>query len=1144
MNKTLLLTSASAFALVLAAYAPAYAADGAHATSTSTAEDNISIDNGSVRDNDIDNSWNGGATGIVHDQQNNGANNGIGAATAVHADVTGGTSLDTSATATSTAEDNDSTHNGIDDEDWDNRIEDTMNGFVGSATMQQNNGDNNAINAATALDGVDGSADGVVQEAKATADTDGNTSSDDDSEADNDIDPSFNGAAGVFTIQQNNGSNNAISAATAVLGVTGDAGSIEQKVTADATAFDNYSRDLETDRDNEIEGSFNEGFAGVVTVQQNNGHSNAIAAGTGVIGVGGSGESLTQHAIANGFGQGAFGNDTESDLDDSDWHNDLGDDDGPETNLPVFVGAVGVVTVQQNNGDANGIAAATAVTGIAGKVDDIHQGVGVELGFSGAAGNAAFHGFGAHRDNRIDHGSFNDAKGVFTLQQNNGSANSVGAATAVAGVAGNSGNIDQHALNGLFLTGSGWNGDVDENDGSQNGRDNDIGNSLDKMKGVVTVQQNNGDANNIGSGTGLVAVGGTSGDVLQTIVAGTGLSGAASNDVEIIETELDNEIDNSFDDFTGIATVQQNNGNVNNMVAMTTAIMTNGAGKVDQDISASNVSLDNVVDSEDTILVNDILESFNNPEGVLTVQQNNGHANSIVAATGLVLVNGDTGRTKQKAAAWGASINNDLDEIKADQDNMIDPSFTSAEGILTVQQNNGSGNAITALNAVVANTGGAADTKQKVKAGGEVIKNDSVDIKSSRTNTLTDSSFENLSGVATVQQNNGNGNVMSTATAVAFNTGDGKLDDTRQKVKTYGLVNRAKAKDIDKTRDEFGKRLNTLDDHAFDNSQGIVTVQQNNGDNNVMASAVGVRAETQSILTSSPGEDDVSRQLASTKGTVKRSTAKAEDKDFRTDARKNSLHDAFLGGVDGVFTVQQNNGDNNVIGSSIAVAANINSADDLDSAMNNDAKTKGTSKRNKARDLETGRDNGIHGNLFGDASGIMTVQQNNGSNNVMGSAVGVVANVNTGFRFGNAVTADATGKAKVTKNDAIVEGVERRNRATDSSFNGAQGVMTLQQNNGDNNVMGSAVNVVVTTEVPGFGPAASTASLSATVSGNTVTVDDELSGSLFDNTVESSFNGAAGLMTVQQNNGSNNAMGSAITTVANGITFSFGGVNP
>jgi hypothetical protein len=28
-------------------------------------------------------------------------------------------------------------------------------------------------------------------------------------------------------------------------------------------------------------------------------------------------------------------------------------------------------------------------------------------------------------------------------------------------------------------------------------------------------------------------------------------------------------------------------------------------------------------------------------------------------------------------------------------------------------------------------------------------------------------------------------------------------------------------------------------------------------------------------------------------------------------------------------------------------------------------------------------------------------------------------------------------------------------------------------------------------------------------------------------------------MTVQQNNGNNNGMGSAITTVANGITFSF-----
>jgi hypothetical protein len=1139
MNKTLLLTSASAFALILAASTPAFADDGARAKSESTVEGNFAIDDGSKRKNSILGSWNGGATGIVHDQQNNGANNGIGAATAVHADVTGGTALDTSAKADSTSQDNTSDHEGDHGTDRENRIERSMRGFVGSATLQQNNGDNNAINAATALDGVDGDADGVRQQADAKAsardhggDWKEDLALDDNSNRRNEIegddDPSFDGAKGVFTVQQNNGSGNGISAATAVLGVTGNSGELTQDAKATARAKDNGSINFDTDRFNNIQESFISGFAGVATVQQNNGDGNGISAATAVAGVGGDAGGITQHAIAGDIGAGTRGNDS---IDH--W--------GDRVNRVVFgfVGAEGVMTVQQNNGDNNAMGAATAVAGALGGSGDIHQGTGMSLLFSGAAGNDAVD-IESLRENLITSQSFTTAKGVVTVQQNNGDANDMGAATAVTGVTGNSGNIDQHAVNGLFLTGSGWNGLEGDLRVRASVRDNLITNAMQALTGVAAVQQNNGNANHMGAATGLIGVGGTSGDVDQKIIAGTGWSGSAFNNTDAQDDDRDNRIQGAIPAFEGILTVQQNNGDVNNMVAMNAVTATSGAGKIDQNVSANNVSLDNDVKADNSARDNLLSAAVESSEGVATVQQNNGDANSIVAMTGVVAVAGDSGKSKQKINAWGASkSNNTADEGKSNRNNEIDLSFDVAKGVVTAQQNNGSANVMTAATGVVANTGGAADTKQKVRAGGEVIGNDTFDKKNYRTNTIDNWAFSDLRGIATVQQNNGDGNVMSASTAVAANTGDGKLDDVRQKVKTKGLVTRARAKDIDNMNDGDGHRSNTIDEHAFDNSQGIVTVQQNNGDNNVIAAATGVRAETQSTITSSPGEDDVSRQLASTKGTVKKSTARAIEKDPRRPGRENTAHDAFLQGVDGVFTVQQNNGDNNVIGSSVAVAANINSADDLDSAMNNDARTRGTSKRNKARDLETRRNNSIHGNLFGDASGIMTVQQNNGSNNVMGSAVGVVANVNTGFRFGNAVTADATGKAIVKKNDATVEGVSRRNGSYDASFNGAQGVMTLQQNNGDNNVMGSAVNVVATTELPGFGPAASTASLSATVSGNTVTVDDEVSGSSFENIVENSFNGAAGLMTVQQNNGNNNGMGSAITTVANGITFSF-----
>ncbi|NQV19933.1 MAG: hypothetical protein HQ511_00795, partial [Rhodospirillales bacterium] len=355
MNKTLLLTGASAFALMLGVSAPAFAIppiDGAQAEAEGTSEGNYTRDRESRRENLIDNSFNGGATGIVHDQQNNGDNNAVNAATAVHADVTGGTGLETGARASSTSDDNESNHDGFQD-DRNNEILDTMNGFVGSATIQQNNGDNNAINAATALDGVSGDTTGVVQNVSADAKTvDGITDEDESSEVYNLIDPSFTGAAGVFTVQQNNGDGNAISAATSAFGVTGDAGGLTQDASASADADGNLTDTYKDNRDNLIIDSFNGDFAGVATVQQNNGDANAMSTATAVAAVGGNAGDLTQHAIANGFSDGTRGNTTDAFRSERD--NIIG---GPQN---AFQGAHGVITVQQNNGDANAISAANA----------------------------------------------------------------------------------------------------------------------------------------------------------------------------------------------------------------------------------------------------------------------------------------------------------------------------------------------------------------------------------------------------------------------------------------------------------------------------------------------------------------------------------------------------------------------------------------------------------------------------------------------------------------------------------------------------------------------------------------------------------------------------------------------------------------
>ena len=80
----------------------------------------------------------------------------------------------------------------------------------------------------------------------------------------------------------------------------------------------------------------------------------------------------------------------------------------------------------------------------------------------------------------------------------------------------------------------------------------------------------------------------------------------------------------------------------------------------------------------------------------------------------------------------------------------------------------------------------------------------------------------------------------------------------------------------------------------------------------------------------------------------------------------------------------------------------------------------------------------------------------------------------------------------------------------------------------------TAVAADVDTGGTGFGPAMSSASLNASVSGNTTVVYAPVEDPGLVNTINSgAFNQAAGIMTVQQNNGSNNVIQSAIAVSAN-----------
>jgi len=234
-----LLVSASAIALAFGFSMPASADDSATASSTGTVSNNTSSDPGSTRSN-LDMQMNSGS-GMAHEQQNAGDNNILNISTAalgqtVQGDLTADATADasTNGNGVSATGDGSLATFGSDDPDRENTLTDSFGAFTGQASVQQNNGDANSMQASTAVVG-DSSAgtDSISQDAYARASTSSNTGLtepaepgaepmtegpviDDGQARLNTLGASFDGADGVKTVQQNNGTANGLAASTSI----------------------------------------------------------------------------------------------------------------------------------------------------------------------------------------------------------------------------------------------------------------------------------------------------------------------------------------------------------------------------------------------------------------------------------------------------------------------------------------------------------------------------------------------------------------------------------------------------------------------------------------------------------------------------------------------------------------------------------------------------------------------------------------------------------------------------------------------------------------------------------------------------------------------------------------------------------------
>jgi hypothetical protein len=511
--------------------------------------------------------------------------------------------------------------------------------------------------------------------------------------------------------------------------------------------------------------------------------------------------------------------------------------------------------------------------------------------------------------------------------------------------------------------------------------------------------------------------------------------------------------------------------------------------------------------------------------------------------------------------AVGVNLTNDPASLRT---NAIDDGYSDGlTGISHDQQNNGTSNALGIASNVVISTAGpgsGGDVSQQLwlngsTTGGIYTNNNGANLFSTFRDNLIDDSFKGASGIVDVQQNNGDGNVMGIGDVVSANIGPNLFsqngenhDDSRQRARLDATVSgiTAQEQNIVNSGDIISERTNTITGGSFSDFVGMASVQQNNGSGNVIQAGNSIVADLGTTTDTSDTEAASQSLLAN--ATVTNNSGYAESQAGPPDPydRTNTIDDAFVG-PGGIVNVQQNNGDNNAMNVGNAVRAHFLTVDDVDDATKVVVSTVGVVASNNTllspTDNEQNRLNTLTGDSFSEGAGLVSVQQNNGNNNAMNAATGVVATLFTSTELeGNDASAQALASATVTGNTAIeTSNVDRVNTIDGGAFNDAAGVATVQQNNGDNNVINASKAIVAgvsdNANFVGFnGNIVNDTTITAVVSGNSSVIAPTNVPPGYQNTLSDSFNGFSGIKTVQQNNGSNNAIQSSIAVVANVIT--------
>ena len=316
-------------------------------------------------------------------------------------------------------------------------------------------------------------------------------------------------------------------------------------------------------------------------------------------------------------------------------------------------------------------------------------------------------------------------------------------------------------------------------------------------------------------------------------------------------------------------------------------------------------------------------------------------------------------------------------------------------------------------------------------------------------------------------------------------------------------------------------------------AQGVVgnaNAGQNNGSNNQIQQSVSVGVDqgpgsiTVGSVTSSSSNSATLNKNTNTMGGYEGGGTMSTDSG---QTLTNTIMNSSFAGSSGNVNDVQNNGSNNAMGQSTSVGVSLSSASSSSLSASASASNSMTGSGGISTITDSPMNNKIQDNSFQKAAGNVNVQQNNGANNAMQQAtsVGYVGGKVTGFSS----IGSSSNTAALSVNTSSLDGRldDPSNMIKGFSFQGVSGDVNVQQNNGANSAMQQATAVGISTSPPGTPATTPPPIVDPNVSnmGSSESSSSQVNYSVMTNTLmNDSFQGAAGQINVQQNNGSNNAM--------------------